>query len=253
MAKISTYPIVSVPDLSDILIGSVVGDGNETKNFRISDILGLVNLSVYVPYIGATSGVDLGSYGIIADSLNLDNGLSVNGGTSEFYGPVQMYDEVTFDGIINDGSGSPGTPGQVLVSNGTTVSWQDYGLQEVLDAGDTADGDINLTGATNAITQAGANALIKQDGSDASIKQDGSDASIKQSGTSAYIKQSGLGAYFSQTGDNAYIKQDGLDAYINQSGVDAYIQQTGDNALIKQEGSSGAIRQTGFNCYIEQT
>lgn len=244
MAKISTYPIVSVPDLSDILIGSVVGDGNETKNFRISDILGLVNLSVYVPYIGATSGVDLGSYGIIADSLNLDNGLSVNGGASEFYGPVQMYDAVTFDGIINDGSGSPGTPGQVLVSNGATVSWQDYGLQEVLDAGDTADGDINLTGATNAITQSGANALIKQDGSDASIKQDGANA---------YIKQSGLGAYFSQTGDNAYIKQDGLDAYINQSGLDAYIQQTGDNALIKQEGAGGAIRQTGFNCYIEQT
>jgi len=45
MPKISSYPIVTSPTLSDILIGTDSADGNTTKNFRISDILALgVNL-----------------------------------------------------------------------------------------------------------------------------------------------------------------------------------------------------------------
>ncbi len=33
MAKISTYPIVSIPTLNDLLIGTDVENLNETKNF----------------------------------------------------------------------------------------------------------------------------------------------------------------------------------------------------------------------------
>ena len=48
MAKISQYAIDSTPSLSDKLIGTDVNDSNITKNYLISDLIGLVNLSGYV-------------------------------------------------------------------------------------------------------------------------------------------------------------------------------------------------------------
>lgn len=61
MAKISTYPIVSVPDFSDLLIGTDVENLNETKNFTIGDIADLIIVGSYVPYTGAINDVDLGT------------------------------------------------------------------------------------------------------------------------------------------------------------------------------------------------
>jgi hypothetical protein len=43
MAKISTYPIINPPVLTDILIGSDVVSSNVTKNFTIEDILELIS------------------------------------------------------------------------------------------------------------------------------------------------------------------------------------------------------------------
>lgn len=43
MAKISTYPIINPPLLTDILIGSDVASSNVTKNFTIEDILELIS------------------------------------------------------------------------------------------------------------------------------------------------------------------------------------------------------------------
>jgi len=42
MAKISTYPTISPPLGTDLLIGTDVASANATKNFLISDIIGLV-------------------------------------------------------------------------------------------------------------------------------------------------------------------------------------------------------------------
>jgi hypothetical protein len=79
MAKISTYPVASPPSLSSMLIGTDVVDNSFTKNFTISDILGLIDLSAYVPYTGATSSVDLGSNGIIAQTVDITGSLLLNG------------------------------------------------------------------------------------------------------------------------------------------------------------------------------
>lgn len=78
MAKISTYAIDGTPSLSDKVIGTDVSDSNITKNYLLSDIYNLFNSQVsgYVPYVGATNDVDLGSHTITADNF------IVNGGTS---------------------------------------------------------------------------------------------------------------------------------------------------------------------------
>jgi hypothetical protein len=75
MAKISTYPGPSSPSLSDMLIGTDVNDMLMTKNFTISDIISVAGSSTYVPYTGATTNVDLGAYGITAQTLIKAGGL----------------------------------------------------------------------------------------------------------------------------------------------------------------------------------
>jgi len=42
MAKISSYPGISVPDLDDILIGTDISSNNATKNFKLSDVISLI-------------------------------------------------------------------------------------------------------------------------------------------------------------------------------------------------------------------
>jgi len=150
MAKISTYPNASSPQLSDMLIGSEVGDGNATKNFTIASILGLANLGGFVPYTGATGNVDLGLYSLTADSATISDGLTVLSGLAEFNGPIQAIGSLTLDSQLIDGLGNPGTSGQLLSANESGTAWITYGLQEVLDAGDTAENvAIVLTGTSS--------------------------------------------------------------------------------------------------------
>ena len=75
MAKISTYPIVSIPTLNDLLIGTDVENLNETKNFSLGDISGLIGQG-FVPYVGATGNVNLGAFSITAASFIVPGGLS---------------------------------------------------------------------------------------------------------------------------------------------------------------------------------
>lgn len=75
MAQISTYPIISTPTLSDLLIGTDVSDINNTKNFRLSEIVNLIGQG-YVPYVGATGNVDLGVYHVEGSSFIVNEGLS---------------------------------------------------------------------------------------------------------------------------------------------------------------------------------
>lgn len=78
MAKISTYPGPSSPSLSDMLIGTDVNDMNMTKNFSILDILSVSGSTAYVPYIGATNNVDLGSYTLTTDILYATTNVDTN-------------------------------------------------------------------------------------------------------------------------------------------------------------------------------
>ena len=255
MAKISTYPNVGTPTLSDMLIGTEVTDNNATKNFMISDILGLIgSLGLYVPYTGATANVDLGSFGLDVFDINFSGTLyAVPGSFAYFDAPVTIAGELR-DGVTN----SPGTAGQILSSTGTTVEWispssLSLNLQQVLDDGNTANQDITLTGLANQFTQLGNNAGIAQSGLSSYISQTGASAFILQLGASAFISQGGVNSYILQAGNSASIQQTGTDSFITQIGVDAFIRQTGLNSYISQTGNNSSILQTGTDCFISQT
>lgn len=74
MAKISTYPFATPPTLGSYVIGTLDVFSKETKNFRISDVLALSGAGLFVPYTGATTDVDLGSYSLTSDSFINPNG-----------------------------------------------------------------------------------------------------------------------------------------------------------------------------------
>jgi len=114
MAKISTYQTDSNVTISDRLIGSDNENSNQTKNFTVGDIIDLAesvivgNLSLsFVPYTGATQGLDLGLNGFAADSATITSSLNCNG---EF--------------VVG---GDAGTLGFILVSQGGGAApiWQD--------------------------------------------------------------------------------------------------------------------------------
>ena len=154
MAKISTYPGPSSPSLSDMLIGTDVNDMNMTKNFSILDILSVSGSTAYVPYIGATNNVDLGSYSLTTDILyattNVDTntitfsgssfviadtgftniGLNIDLASNKYYlgdtigslnSTTIVVDDsnsrIQFNGSIYT-NGSTGTSGQILTSQG---------------------------------------------------------------------------------------------------------------------------------------
>ena len=154
MAKISTYPIINLPLLTDILIGSDVANSNVTKNFAIEDILELLSDyyaavgtgaagyvltsngtgiaptwqagpgGSFVPYTGATANVDLGVYDLKADYIE---------GTDEIYSPIvggdllEVYVELK---IYQDApirlDGNEGNIGDVIISQGPSTNpiWQ---------------------------------------------------------------------------------------------------------------------------------
>jgi hypothetical protein len=97
MAKISTYPGPSSPSLSDMLIGTDVNDMNMTKNFSILDILSVSGSTAYVPYIGATNNVDLGSYTLTTDILYATT--SVDANTITFSGSSFVIADTGFTNI----------------------------------------------------------------------------------------------------------------------------------------------------------
>lgn len=246
MAKISTYPPVSSPTLSDLLIGTEVTNDNATVNFSISDILALGS-GLYVPYTGANANVDLGTY-------------TLSSGGADFFGPVYL------DDALLDGAGTPGTAGQLLSSTVTGTQWIDVSsllsdLQDVLDLGNSADQNITLTGANNSFLMSGSNASIiqqgltshfQQTGATAYIRQDGQYGYIQQLGSNAYIVQQGNLGYIQQQGANSYIEQIGINSYIEQTGANSYVSQTGANAYISQSGANSIIEQIGLNAFITQ-
>jgi hypothetical protein len=75
MSQISSYPILSNPTLSDLLIGTDVDNLNLTKNFSISSIGDLIGLD-YVPYTGALQNVNLGSFNITSSAFIVGGGTS---------------------------------------------------------------------------------------------------------------------------------------------------------------------------------
>lgn len=118
MARISTYPFASPPDPSDYVIGTDAVNSNVTKNFLISDVIGLIDVSSYVPYNGATTDVNLGAWGITANSVST-NSVVTN--------TIQTWNGIAFvtSNAPMSMNGNEGTSGYVLKSNGSgvTPSW----------------------------------------------------------------------------------------------------------------------------------
>lgn len=89
--KISAYADDSSPNLSDKVIGTDVDNMNATKNFTIGQILDLANLDSFVPYTGATSNVNLGAFGIVANSI-----VKLGGTSSQFLKADGSVDSNTY-------------------------------------------------------------------------------------------------------------------------------------------------------------
>jgi hypothetical protein len=78
MAKISTYPLDSTPNLGDKLIGTDVNDNLATKNLTVGQILSVPGSATYVPYTGATANVDLGANDLDATNINATDFFGTN-------------------------------------------------------------------------------------------------------------------------------------------------------------------------------
>jgi hypothetical protein len=59
MAKISSYPAISVPALDDILIGTDISNNNATKNFKLSDVISLIG-STLLPFADNAAAISGG-------------------------------------------------------------------------------------------------------------------------------------------------------------------------------------------------
>ncbi len=123
MAKISTYPVISVPTLNDLLIGTDVENVNETKNFTIGDIGALIVTGNYVPYVGANQDTFLGAFNITANSLINSNGtasdfLKADGSLdSTVYQPAGNY----ITSLTGEATGSGPGVATVTLSNGAVI------------------------------------------------------------------------------------------------------------------------------------
>ena len=109
MSQISTYPVISIPALDDLLIGTDIGNFEETKNFRVGDIASLVGGS-FVPYTGATGNVNLGSFGITANSFVKLGGTSLQflkaDGSVDSTAYTPQSRTITINGVTYDLSGN---------------------------------------------------------------------------------------------------------------------------------------------------
>lgn len=100
--KISSYAVLSNPQLGDKLIGTDVNNMDVTKNFTIADILDLGNSQgLFVPYTGAIDNLDLGSNDVIANEF-----IKLGGTSSQFLKADGSVDSNTYITTTNFSYGS---------------------------------------------------------------------------------------------------------------------------------------------------
>jgi len=157
MGKISTYSIDALPTLKDKVIGSDADDSLVTKNYLLSDIIGLVETPTLQEVLdaGNIATQDIILKGVV-DTERLNVGVNATfSGTASFTNNV-LFDvgDVELQGGVKDSTGNYGTAGQFLQTDGVLVNWVTpppfpADLQSVLDTGNTAAQNINLTGNIN--------------------------------------------------------------------------------------------------------
>ena len=146
MGKISTYTNASPVTLSDKFIGTEVAGTptNVTKNFLVSDLLTLFQSNITLQNVLDAGNTATQSIILTGDITQTGN-YSITGGA------------LSLGGTVRDFNGALGNNGETLVCNalgqlvfGSGLTNQN--LQQVLNIGNTATQDINLTGS---ITQTG--------------------------------------------------------------------------------------------------
>ena len=77
MGQISTYGIVTAPTIDDKLIGTDIESENATKNFEISQVLGLLSSAVVTLPVYATNTAALNA-GLVAGNIYRNLGSAGN-------------------------------------------------------------------------------------------------------------------------------------------------------------------------------
>jgi hypothetical protein len=128
LAKISTYVIDGSIVDDDKVIGSDANNDMVTKNYKVGDLISYFAVSIgnnyLVPYIGANDDVDLGSFNLLASSVQISDNI-IAGGTVGTVGQVLM-------------SQGPGLPSVWAFNAGS------QGLNSVLNNGNTSTRNIQL-------------------------------------------------------------------------------------------------------------
>jgi hypothetical protein len=240
MAKIESYVLANAPlSGGDKLIGTDVANANATKNFSINELITFITgTNTYAPYTGATADLDLGSFKLIADAVEISNDFMANG--------------------------SAGSSGQVLTSQGagspviwTTVSGGSSTLQAVLNNNHDLVNSINTqgTGAGNTQTGVSVNLFGGNAGSGNTgsvVNAFGPDAALGNTGDN--VNALGDTAGSGNTGDNCNFF--GPNAGENNSGsnVTAFGLNAGKNnsgSACLFIGENAGINSTGnTNCFI---
>ena len=157
MGKISTYSIDALPTLDDKVIGTDADNQQITKNYLLSDIIGLVPQPTLQTVLDAGNSATQDI--ILKGVVNTER--LILGVAATFFGSAEFQNNTLFDGTVHlnagvqDDQANLGTAGQFLSTTGTSVRWatppsSPGTLQEVLDTGNSATQDINLNGSIQA-------------------------------------------------------------------------------------------------------
>jgi hypothetical protein len=162
VARIKTYPTDFIPTIQDKVVGSDLDESSATKNYRIGDIISLEGSTIYVPYTGALSDVDLGGQSLFTTDLHLSGSLYDNlGGVGSLgdmlsitsngveWSPINLDVFVPYTGAVldvdlgaqslfttnidvsghfRDSIGFTGSSGQILSSTVSGTQWIDQPL-----------------------------------------------------------------------------------------------------------------------------
>ena len=119
MTKISTYPVVSPPLGTDLLIGTDVASANATKNFLISDIIGLVPTYALtikdegVLLTGDCTSIDFVGASIVATAVGGAVTVTASGGTASGLNTEVQYNAA---GLLD------GDPAMTFISGTSTLN-----------------------------------------------------------------------------------------------------------------------------------
>ena len=122
MGKISTYPTDTSVSAGDKVIGTDNDSSSATKNYVMSDIAAYVAGTIPDPTLESV----LTAGNTATEDINLSGDVNAVGVTANGVSCSTLASTtISVTGQFLDSNGLSGTSGQVLVSDGVSVSWED--------------------------------------------------------------------------------------------------------------------------------